>query len=102
MMAAKILHTVNKSPISPVLDSCLRFAGEHDALVLLEDGVYTATPAWRAKLDELINAGKPVYAIKIDVAARGLANRLIEGVQVIEYDGFVDLCANYDLVKSWF
>ncbi|MEX2487904.1 MAG: sulfurtransferase complex subunit TusB [Pseudomonadales bacterium] len=101
-MAAKILHTFNKSPISPVLDSCLRFTGEDDALVLLEDGVYTATAAWGVKLDELIDAGVPVYVIKIDVDARGLANRLIEDVQVIEYDGFVDLCANYEVVKSWF
>lgn len=97
-----ILHTVNKSPVGPTLASCLRFMADNDALVLLEDGVYAATPGWGDKLSALIDAGHPVYAIKIDVDARGLSERLLEGVQVIEYGGFVDLCTNYQVVKSWF
>lgn len=97
-----ILHTVNKSPAAYSLDSCLRFLDKEDALLLLEDGVYVATAASRDKLADLIDAGIPVYAIKIDVDARGLADRLVEGVQMIDYAGFVDLCTNYKVVKSWF
>ncbi len=36
-----MLHTVNKSPFEKTsLDSCLRFAQEGSAILLLEDGVY--------------------------------------------------------------
>ncbi len=98
-----ILHTVNASPARGGLDICLRYVDEDDALVLLEDGVYAATAgAWRHRLDTLIDGGTPVYAIKADVDARGLTDRLIQGVQVVDYRGFVNLCANYKSVKSWF
>lgn len=98
-----ILHTVNKSPAMPVLANCLRFLADEDALLLLEDGVYGAIHGDNNNsVATAIDAGIAVYAIEADITARGLGGRLIEGVQLIDYAGFVDLCANHSSVKNWF
>jgi len=39
----------------------------------------------------------PIYALKADLEARGL-QRCIEGVEVIDYDGFVALVEEHDVV----
>lgn len=94
-----ILHTVNKSPLRyGSLASCLQFVAEGDALLLLEDGVYAAM---RGADCGLASRSGPVYAIAADVAARGLAGRLREGVEMIDYRGFVNLCTRYEVVKNW-
>lgn len=92
-----ILHTVNKSPnAAPALQSCLRFSGDDDGIVLLEDGVYAAASAATGLAQR-----RRVYAIRADVLARGLADRLMESVEVIDYSGFVKLCAEFPVVKNW-
>ncbi len=39
----------------------------------------------------------PVYALEADLAARGI-NNLIEGIQVINYDGFVELVEQHNVI----
>ncbi|MGK7345567.1 MAG: sulfurtransferase complex subunit TusB [Candidatus Nitrospinota bacterium M3_3B_026] len=87
-----MLHTVNKSPFTnDTLDECVRFAAEGSPILLLEDGVYAALAgsSFEARMREILK-NHEVYAIRADVKARGL-ERLIDGVKVIGYDGFVDL-----------
>jgi tRNA 2-thiouridine synthesizing protein B len=44
-----------------------------------------------------------IYALKPDLEARGIASEeLLEGVQEIDYEGFVDLVVHYPLSHSWF
>ena len=96
-----MLHTVNKSPHSQsALADCLRVRGEHDAILLIEDGVYAALAgnAWLAPL----RAAGTVYALAPDVAARGLEQRVAEGIQVVDYAGFVQLCCEHATVQSWY
>jgi len=87
-----MLHTVNKSPFShSSLESCLRFAGEGDVILLLEDGVFAAArDTGRSRLIEETLKTIPVYAIEADVQARGL-DTLIEGVKLASYADFVKL-----------
>jgi tRNA 2-thiouridine synthesizing protein B len=43
-----------------------------------------------------------IYALKPDLEARGLSlNNVIEGVEIIGYEGFVDLTTEHDSVQSW-
>lgn len=94
-----ILHTVNKSPLQHgALGSCLQFIGNDDALVLLEDGVYAAITGVDCGLERL---SCKVYAVAADVEARGLGPRLYDGVTVISYEAFVDLCTGFNSVKNW-
>ena len=99
-----ILHTVNKSPSqSNCLSSCLRVAPQDGALLLLEDGVYAATQ--NTETSDLISTAlinRKVFALTSDVKARGLLERLIPGIDLVDYQGFVKLTEQYDTVQSWY
>jgi len=99
-----MLHLINKSPFERnALDSCLRVAKPGGSILLIEDGVYAALA--KAGHAEKI-AGRmedfSFYVLGPDVAARGLSDTpLIEGIDVVDYEGFVDLVAEHDVTQSW-
>ncbi len=99
-----ILHTVNKSAFERnSLDSCLGHAKAGDSVLLIEDGVTSARQGSAAE-ERLITAmaDVSVYALGADMAARGLTeDKLVEGVKVIDYAGFVDLATENDVVEAW-
>lgn len=97
-----MLHILNKSPLEKSsLDSVLRLA-KSGALLLIEDAVYAATRgnAAEPKLREAM-ARMKVYALAPDLQARGVADRLVDGVVTVEFDGFVDLVAEHPNCQSW-
>lgn len=99
-----MLHLINKSPFERnALDSCLRMARRGSAILLIEDGVYAAlaNAAHAEKITDRIGDFS-FYVLGPDVAARGLSDKsLIEGVGVVDYEGFVDLVAEHDVTQSW-
>ncbi|TCS73870.1 tRNA 2-thiouridine synthesizing protein B [Sulfuritortus calidifontis] len=98
-----MLHIVNKSPLERnAVDSCLRLATKGSAVLLIEDAVYAATKgnAVAAKVQAAM-ANLKVYALAPDLEARGLAGRAIEGVNLVDYSGFVDLVAEHNNCQSW-
>jgi len=98
-----LLHTVNKSPFqNNSFDSCLRVAKEGSAILFIEDGVYAAqkNTAMTAKIEEAMKKHK-VYALAPDLDARGVQANVIDGVEVVDYAGFVDLAAEHSGVQSW-
>ncbi len=98
-----MLHTVNKSPFERnALDSCLAHAKKGSAILLIEDGVYAALKGTApAKKIEQTTKTVPVYALQADVEARGMTGRVVDGVKMVDYGGFVDLVAEYPAVQSW-
>ncbi|MCK5895660.1 MAG: sulfurtransferase complex subunit TusB, partial [Cocleimonas sp.] len=51
---------------------------------------------------KLALADKSVYVLIGDLTARGLSeDRLIEGVQTVDYAGFVDLTVDNETTQSW-
>jgi len=99
-----MLHTVNKSPFEKnSLDTCLSFAKAGSDILLIEDGVYAAVAgsAIEGKVKDAL--GKySVFALGPDLSARGISNdKLIDGIKVVGYDGFVELAAKNDRVQSW-
>ena len=97
-----MLHIINKSPQERnSLESCLRVA-QSGAILLIEDGVYAATRgnAAEAKLREAMGKFK-VYALGPDLDARGMNDRVIDGVTTVDYAGFVDLVAEQPNCQSW-
>jgi tRNA 2-thiouridine synthesizing protein B len=94
-----MLHIVNKSPLEKsTLDAVLRLAAS-GTLLLIEDAVYAATRgnAAEAKVRQALK----VCALMPDLQARGVADRLIDGVAAVDYDGFVDLVAEHKNCQSW-
>ena len=98
-----MLHTVNKSPFERnSLASCLRCAKPGNTILLIEDGVYAATSGTTVT-DEVSQALAEVKicALQGDIEARGLQDRVIAGIELVDYAGFVDLAVEHDKVQSW-
>jgi tRNA 2-thiouridine synthesizing protein B len=99
-----ILHTINKSPFERnSLDACLKFAATGASVLLIEDGVYAVLRGTSAEAQIKGALGDlNVYVLGPDLKARGFSEeRVIEGVKVVDYAGFVDLAAENDKVQAW-
>ena len=97
-----MLHTVNKSPYQcNTLESCLNHTQEGDVVLLIEDGVYAAAKGGRAADALAAVKGVKICALSADVKARGLDGRIIDGVEIVDYAGFVDLVTETDKTQAW-
>ena len=97
-----MLNIVNKSPLDRnTLQSCLD-ANTGGAILLIEDGVYAATKgnAYEPKLKAAQGTFK-LYALGPDLDARGVGDRVMDGVTVVDYAGFVNLVAENKTCQSW-
>ncbi len=99
-----ILHTVNKSPFQvDSFSACLRIASEGAGILLIEDGVYAALAGTELEgsVTDAMSKVK-VYVLGPDLNARGFADdKVIGGVEVVDYAGFVKLATEYDVVSAW-
>ncbi len=99
------LHTINKSPYSnSSLASCIKICSKNDAILLLEDGVFGAliSAPESEQLQQLIHDGTRVFAISADVKARGLTDKLLSSIELIDYNSFVQLTIEHRCVQSWY
>lgn len=99
-----ILHLVNKSPYSHgCLQESLKYLGEQDEVLLLEDGVIACieSPALPNGFIEVVQQNK-VYALTPDLVARGLADKVMSNIKVIDDQGFVELTLKHHKSMSWF
>jgi len=99
-----ILHTINKSPFERnSLESCLKFAQPGAAVLLFEDGIYAALTGTsvEAQVKGALATVK-FYVLGPDLNARGFSEkRVISGISVVDYAGFVDLAAENAKVQAW-
>jgi tRNA 2-thiouridine synthesizing protein B len=97
-----MLHIINKSPLDRnSLDTVLTTA-VGGAILLIEDGVYGATKGSVGEAKLKAAAGKfKLYALGADAEARGIADRMMDGITLVDYSGFVDLVAEYKTCQSW-
>jgi len=99
-----VLHIINKSPFDRnSLDTCLRMARPSSAILLIEDGVYAVqgNSSAASKVKQALE-NHPVYALQPDLQARGISEEnMLDGVEMVDYDGFVKLTTEYDKSQSW-
>ena len=97
-----MLHIINKSPYDrPALDSALATV-EPGVILLIEDGVYAAVKGGNEESKIKGAMGKfRFYALTADLEARGIADRVIDGISAVDYAGFVDLVAENKTCQSW-
>jgi len=99
-----MLHTVNKSPFEKnSLLTCLRLSAAGSSILMTEDGVYGALK--NTQIESLVSSGlsdRKIYVLGPDLKARGIdQERLIDGIAVVDYAGFVELVATNPGVQSW-
>ena len=99
-----ILHTINKSPFDKnSLEACVRLAAKGGSVLMIEDGVYGAMKG-TAKSDVVEGAKGDLtfYVLGPDLKARGISeDKLIDGIKVVDYNGFVSLSVDNDKVQAW-
>jgi sulfur relay protein TusB/DsrH len=64
-------------------------------VLLLQDGVYLLNKALNINLGD-----RKVHALDVDVQKRGLSDRLVDEVELIDYDGMVDLLFSSETVVN--
>ncbi len=98
------LHTVNKSPFERnALCSCFSHLTAGDAVLMIEDGVIGARKgATTAAMVQAAMQKCKVYALSSDLAARGIkAQDVIDGIEFVDYGGFVDLVTQHGRTVAW-
>jgi len=98
-----LLHIVNKSPFDTnAIYSCLDNAAKDSAILLIEDGIYAALNNSKVS-DSMKDAMSrlTIYALEPDIKARGMGDKIMEGIKLVDYNGFVDLTVEHHSVQSW-
>ena len=98
-----MLHIINKSPFERnSLESCLRVAQKGSTLLFIEDGVYAALEG--SRVAETLRQAMQEHTLCVlepDLKARGIASKAMDGINRVDYTGFVDLVAESERVQSW-
>jgi tRNA 2-thiouridine synthesizing protein B len=97
------LHTVNKSPFEKSsMESCLAHAKEGSAVLMYEDGIYGAIKGTAVAEKVTAKSGIQFYVLGPDLKARGVAeDKVIDGIEIVDYAKFVSLAAENDKVLAW-
>ena len=94
------LHIINKSSgHSALYTDCYNTLLPGDAILLIESAVYSACGQQAC---DILKHQVPLYALNIDIQARGLAQRIHSQVTSIDDDTFVSLTCQYKKSISWF
>ena len=99
-----MLHVVNKSPFEKnCLESCVRLSQAGSCILLIEDGVYGALVNGEASEEiQTCLKDRKVCVLGEDLQARGIeSDRIVSGVEVVDYAGFVRLAVEHPKVQSW-
>ena len=99
-----MLHIVNKSPFErSSFGSCLNHAKTGDSILMIEDATVGAIKD--SSFSTLLTSAmtdKNVYVLGGDLAARGIdQGRMIDGIEIVDYAGFVDLTVSNETTQSW-
>ena len=71
--------------------------GGEIALVMMLDAVYMATVAEEnTAVKDMMEKGSKVLLLRSDVERRGLEKRLLPGVELIDYEGLIDILFSED------
>lgn len=97
------LHTVNKSPFEKSsMDSCLAYANEGSSVLMYEDGIYGAIKGTSVADKVAAKGGVKFYVLGPDLKARGVSEeKVVDGIEIVDYAKFVSLAAENDKVLAW-
>ena len=97
-----VLHIINSSKTSELFsENTVEMIATTDAILFIENGIYRAVSS--AQNQALLGQQQaPIYVLLPDLKARGFDQQeLLDNVNAVDYEGFVDLTARYDTSVSW-
>jgi len=96
-----MLHLIYQSAIDNAL---LQRISSLDSVVFLENAIFqinkngTLSP----ELEQMLNHRINFYVLDVELETRGInIAELIEGIKVINYQGFVELTESNKVIKTW-
>jgi len=96
-----MLHLIYQSAIDNAL---LQRISSLDSVVFLENAIFqinkngTLSP----ELEQMLNNRINFYVLDVELETRGInIAELIEGIKVINYQGFVELTESNKVIKTW-
>lgn len=95
-----MLYTISRSPWQRDIRPLCQLAKVGDAVVLMQDGVLAGLKD-SAPAHILSTLPVEIYALTPDLQARGLPDRLAEGIQPIDYDTLVTLTEAHKQQLAW-
>lgn len=95
-----MLHLIYQSPLQKATlqriacgDSVLFM--ENALLNLLKEGV------WAVELENML-ATQSLFVLLEEIEIRGIdKNELVSGIQIIDYQGFVELTTEHQVIQTW-
>jgi tRNA 2-thiouridine synthesizing protein B len=95
-----MLHLISASPINRAV---LERIDPGSSVVFLENAVLWILG--NGQLSERLSgmlAEHRLYALSADLLMRGIdADRIVQGIEVIDYQGLVELAVAHPLIQSW-
>ncbi|SFN44369.1 tRNA 2-thiouridine synthesizing protein B [Izhakiella capsodis] len=95
-----MLHTLRHSPFQCDFSALLRMLMPGDDLLMLQDGVIAALPSTMA-FQALQTSGVTLFALRVDLEARGLVAQISNKVSVVDYNKFVALTVKNPHQMAW-
>ncbi|NHB89269.1 sulfurtransferase complex subunit TusB [Photorhabdus tasmaniensis] len=95
-----MLYTVGRSPYQCDFKVIFNLLASGDDILFMQDGVLASIDG-NYCLPALIDHGVTLYVLKEDIEARGLAGRISDKVQVIDYTDFVNLTVKHHQQFAW-
>lgn len=99
-----MLHIINRSPTeSAALSSCLRYAQAGHAILFIANGVLATLDNCKDTIALIKTAltQQDLYALEPDLIARGVLSRVLPGIKLIDYAGFVALTVQHQPIQNW-
>jgi tRNA 2-thiouridine synthesizing protein B len=80
------------------IESATRYSTSGDEFLLVEEAVYAINP--NHKYHSILNIPS-TKALLADVEARGIINKCAQVIELVGFDGFVDLTAEHSKSITW-
>ncbi|ORU94643.1 MAG: sulfur relay protein DsrH [Cycloclasticus sp. symbiont of Bathymodiolus heckerae] len=96
-----MLYIVNKNNLA--LNDCVERAEAEDVILLIEAAVSASISTSSSAVLSVIEKGVSVYVLMPDLQVRGITPDMCdERIQSVDYDGFVELVAHNNPIRSCF
>ena len=95
-----MLHILSRSPINPAI---LERAITGDIIILIEDAVIEALAVSPQKRSwQQMQQSQKICALAADLEVRGIkSDQILKGIEIIDYQGFVQLTIDNEIIHSW-